>query len=287
MSGANMVKMEDLVLEPDAKMYETIKEAVAAFEDALLDFADSSEEEDNDEDNGGIPSLNLNPASVVKISKSGGWAKGVAREMTGFQLVVDVPVWTPECFADLSTMHSLRDKTLRTLHLIIDDLSLRAGIRTTYRLLSTAQGGAWGCIRVAPFPMSRPKSRQPTSPLAISPVSGNSTSSGRKPVRPNGPSVRTNEALDTPKSSSTAGPPSGSSAFRAVRRSTFAVVDKGQVGGFAGIGGRTLEDPTDSRHKEEVSVRVRDAVARDVWGNIDEGRSYVLAIHCQPALVIT
>jgi hypothetical protein len=51
-------------------------------------------------------------------------------------------------------MQALRDKTLKALHNLIDSLHLR-GIRSTYRLHSTANGGAWGCIRVAPFMSSR------------------------------------------------------------------------------------------------------------------------------------
>ena len=78
-------------------------------------------------------------------------------------------------------MQALRDKTLKALHNLIDSLHIR-GIRSTYRLHSTANGGAWGCIRVAPFMSSRlgPSAsssyhKAPTSPLSsYSPVTPSS-----------------------------------------------------------------------------------------------------------------
>lgn len=110
---------------------------------------------------------------------SKGWRKGVARESVRFQLLVDVPCWEPGCYTDLSTMHALRDKTLKVLHNLVDSLHLR-GVRTSYRLQTTANGGAWGCIRVAPFMSSRlPPSAlshhyHAKSPLSAAPVTPSS-----------------------------------------------------------------------------------------------------------------
>lgn len=311
------------------KPFPTLSAAVTAFEDALLDLADSSSEEEEDEEDG-IEELRLGASAVVagsgsgsghKTSKRGGWAKGAAKEAGGaaFQLVVDVPVWTPDGFAgelmahsfrsskspathqlalspllDLSTMHSLRDRTLRTLHNVIDDLKIRAGVRTSYRLLSTAQGGAWGCIRVAPLRLSGGRGVSSTSSQ-----SARMSSSSNSTSRPVITSRNTLDALDAPKTASptisgVAGAMPSSLPRNMVvnRRTTLAAVEKGRSIGRLAPGENAASaaaqaDMEDDKNKRETGERVRDAVYKDARGNIDEGRYYVLAVGGQPALVIT
>lgn len=187
---------------------------------------------------------------------------------------------------DLSTMHSLRDRTLRTLHNVIDDLKIRAGVRTTYRLLSTAQGGAWGCIRVAPL-----ASRSSSSSSAA----GRAGTSATRSATNGRPAVASRNTLDSvEKSSSGVGAvPQGFPRTLAVnRRTTLAAVDKGRPVGRLATGESNLVADAqaaldDDKNKRETGERVRDAVDKDARGNIDEGRYYVLAVGGQPALVIT
>jgi hypothetical protein len=94
------------------------------------------------------------------------WSTGAAREFSRFQLVVDIPVWSSDCGSDYSTLLQLRDSTLKSLHVIIDNLRLR-GISTTHRICLTnvedrneqgQVGPVYGCIRVAP-PFNTPLSK--------------------------------------------------------------------------------------------------------------------------------
>ena len=147
---------------------------------------------------------------------------------------------------DLSSMQALRDKTLKALHNLIDSLHLR-GIRTTYRLHSTANGGAWGCIRVAPFMSSRlgPNAsfyhhqHHARSPLSYSPVTPSSllmNASRRMTVA---------GALPTAKASTSFG--AGPS------RSKTALLDQ-----------REMDE------KEQVAERVKKALMADGEGVVEE-----------------
>lgn len=96
-------------------------------------------------------------------------------------LIVDYPVWSPGCFqgtlrfshasdseysltrqrTDLSTLQSLREKTLSHIHLLLSHLQNVHNIHATYRLLARSAVSfpttnpspfhhGWGCIRLAP-----------------------------------------------------------------------------------------------------------------------------------------
>ncbi|XAO25836.1 hypothetical protein I312_104666 [Cryptococcus bacillisporus CA1280] len=70
-------------------------------------------------------------------------------------------VWSPGCFQDLSTLQSLREKTLSHIHLLLSHLQNVHHIHATYRLLARSAVSfptsnpspfhhGWGCIRLAP-----------------------------------------------------------------------------------------------------------------------------------------
>ncbi|AFR95778.1 hypothetical protein C343_03884 [Cryptococcus neoformans C23] len=86
---------------------------------------------------------------------SGSW------EAERADLIVDYPVWSPGCFQDLSTLQSLREKTLSHIHLLLSHLQNAHHIHATYRLLARSAVSCpvsnpspfyhgWGCIRLAP-----------------------------------------------------------------------------------------------------------------------------------------
>lgn len=106
---------------------------------------------------------------------SGSW------EAERADLIVDYPVWSPGCFqgklqfrrapdpehslthhrTDLSTLQSLREKTLSHIHLLLSHLQNAHHIHATYRLLARSAVACpvsnpspfyhgWGCIRLAP-----------------------------------------------------------------------------------------------------------------------------------------
>ncbi|KAK8854920.1 hypothetical protein IAR55_003659 [Kwoniella newhampshirensis] len=91
----------------------------------------------------------------VAGSVAGSW------ETERAELIVDIPVWSPGCFQDLSTLHALRDTTLSHTHSLLGYLLNAHSVPATYRLLArsavTPPGGkvspfhhGWGCIRLAP-----------------------------------------------------------------------------------------------------------------------------------------
>ena len=80
-------------------------------------------------------------------SLAGSWEKERA------ELIVDIPVWSPGCFSDLSTLHALRDTTLAHTHALLGYMLETHTIAGTYRLLTRSaaqQGYGWGCVRLAP-----------------------------------------------------------------------------------------------------------------------------------------
>lgn len=80
-------------------------------------------------------------------SLAGSWEKERA------ELIVDIPVWSPGCFSDLSTLHALRDTTLAHTHALLGYMLQTHTIAGTYRLLTRSaaqQGYGWGCVRLAP-----------------------------------------------------------------------------------------------------------------------------------------
>lgn len=204
-----------------------------------------------------------------------GWRKGVAKESVKIQLMVDLPCWEPGCYNDLSSMHALRDKTLQALHVVVDALTIR-GIRTTYRLHSTANGGAWGCIRVAPVLGSK-------LPLQRGQIDGQSST------------FKDKENSETTSSSITAATPAS---LLSIRRSTVANPGNKGVNPLStswnekATGVKSVEDAKKEREremdeKERVAKRVKKALEQDGQGIVEEYRSYLLAINGQPALVLT
>ncbi|KAK4687956.1 hypothetical protein P7C73_g2158, partial [Tremellales sp. Uapishka_1] len=85
-------------------------------------------------------------------ARSSSWEKEKA------ELIVDIPVWSPGCFQDLSTLHALRDTTLSHTHVLLSYLATKHHLPASYRLLarssppssSAAAAYGWGCIRLSP-----------------------------------------------------------------------------------------------------------------------------------------
>jgi hypothetical protein len=83
--------------EPVVRRCKDLKRALQEFEDNLLDEVESSESSSDASDVGEMEM----DGSVRRTRKSKtptGWKKGVARDTPRFQLIVDVPLWTPGCF---------------------------------------------------------------------------------------------------------------------------------------------------------------------------------------------
>ncbi|WVQ82038.1 hypothetical protein IAT38_004166 [Cryptococcus sp. DSM 104549] len=107
---------------------------------------------------GAVDVKQTRPAVPRKASLAGSW------EAEKAELIVDIPVWSPGCFQDLSTLHTLRDKTLSHTHALLAHLLNTHSTPATYRLLArsaVAPGPTsspfhhgWGCIRLAPSSIS-------------------------------------------------------------------------------------------------------------------------------------
>ncbi|WVQ99862.1 hypothetical protein IAU59_007005 [Kwoniella sp. CBS 9459] len=110
--------------------------------------------------------------SVVGSLGGGSW------EAERLELIVDIPVWSPGCFQDLSTLHALRDTTLSHTHALLGHLLNAHTVLASYRLLarscattghshsssSSPYSHGWGCIRLAPSvssPFSTPLELKP------------------------------------------------------------------------------------------------------------------------------
>ncbi|WVR07383.1 hypothetical protein IAU60_004424 [Kwoniella sp. DSM 27419] len=108
------------------------------------------------------PSKPTHTRAVTAPIKSKSAAASVAGswETERAELIVDIPVWSPGCFQDLSTLHALRDTTLSHTHALMSHLLNAHSVPATYRLLArscVAPGKkasryhhGWGCIRLAP-----------------------------------------------------------------------------------------------------------------------------------------
>ncbi|OCF38764.1 hypothetical protein I317_07445 [Kwoniella heveanensis CBS 569] len=100
---------------------------------------------------------------------------GSSWEAERLELIVDIPVWSPGCFQDLSTLHALRDTTLSHTHALLGHLLNTHTVLASYRLLarscattghssSSPYSHGWGCIRLAPSitsPFSAPLELKP------------------------------------------------------------------------------------------------------------------------------
>ncbi|KAJ9097307.1 hypothetical protein QFC21_004976 [Naganishia friedmannii] len=239
--------------EPIVRRCENLQRGLREFEDILLDEVESSESSSDisDVEDMEMTMENAKAQRTRKDERTAEWQKGVARDTPRFQLIVDVPLWTPGCFQDLSSMQDVRDKTLASLHTVVDNLRLRGGVRTTYRLLSTANGGSWGCIRVAPF-MS-------------------STFKHQSFINRNETKVNAPAAL---RRSTFAGP--------ALSHRLF-----GGLGGSLSTHHALLAGGASEDEKQEAARVVKMALEKDGDGVIPEARVFLLALNGQPALIIT
>ncbi|KAJ9125208.1 hypothetical protein QFC22_000162 [Naganishia vaughanmartiniae] len=239
--------------EPIVRRCENLQQGLREFEDILLDEVESSESSSDMSD---VEDMEMTiddekAKRTRKEKRTAGWQKGVARDTPRFQLIVDVPLWTPGCFQDLSSMQDVRDKTLASLHAIVDNLRLRGGVRTTYRLLSTANGGSWGCIRVAPFMAS--------------------TYKHQSFINRNEPRFTAPAAL---RRSTFAGP--------ALSQRLFGGLGCSLSAQHTVLAGGASED-----EKQEAARVVKLALEKDSDGIIPEARVFLLALNGQPALIIT
>ncbi|RSH88603.1 hypothetical protein EHS25_002830 [Saitozyma podzolica] len=97
-------------------------------------------------------------------ARSAGGSLGGSWETERAELIVDIPVWSPGCFQDLSTLHALRDTTLCHTHALLAYLLREHSIPASYRLLARSAIGSgsspsphgWGCIRLAPTVTTSP-----------------------------------------------------------------------------------------------------------------------------------
>jgi hypothetical protein len=83
--------------EPAVRRCEDLRSGLREYEDILLDEVESSESSSDASD---VGEMELDDGGVrrVRKTKRAGWQKGVARDAPRFQLIVDVPLWTPGCF---------------------------------------------------------------------------------------------------------------------------------------------------------------------------------------------
>lgn len=124
----------------------------------------------------------------------------VATGSTKVEFIIDVPVWSPGMWTDLSALSQLRDQTLSTTHSVIHHLSLLdRPITASYKLLarsctSTAcsltkrahphpgqpcPASGWGCIRLLDGSSRRnPSRRSSIDALAAIPAPPSTSGSG-------------------------------------------------------------------------------------------------------------
>lgn len=154
-------------------------------------------------------------------------------------------------------MQDVRDRTLSSLHTIVDNLRLRGGVRTSYRLVPTANGESWGCIRVAPF-------------MSSSMTHGHQSYINRNDQKAAAPA--------------------------AFRRSTFAgptfarnLYVGGSVDstGFLASHANTHAGGTSEDEKQDVARVIKLALENEGDGMIPEANAYLLALNGQPAFIIT
>lgn len=85
--------------EPVVRRCKDLARALREFEDNLLDEVESSGSSSESSD---VGEMEMDDGGVRRARKGKtpptGWKKGVARDMPRFQLIVDVPLWTPGCF---------------------------------------------------------------------------------------------------------------------------------------------------------------------------------------------
>ncbi|WVW85804.1 hypothetical protein I302_107842 [Kwoniella bestiolae CBS 10118] len=117
-----------------------------------------------------------NRLNVPKRNKSVAMGMVGSWEVERAELIVDIPVWSPGCFQDLSTLHALRDTTLSHTHSLLSHLLNAHNTPATYRLLArscvqpnhqhrSSHHHGWGCIRLTPSitsPISAPLELKPS-----------------------------------------------------------------------------------------------------------------------------
>lgn len=84
--------------EPTVRRCEDLARGLRQYEDILLDEVESSESSSDASDVGEMELDDRGVRRTQKTRKTAGWQKGVARDAPKFQLIVDVPLWTPGCF---------------------------------------------------------------------------------------------------------------------------------------------------------------------------------------------
>ncbi|KAI9637268.1 uncharacterized protein MKK02DRAFT_32153 [Dioszegia hungarica] len=117
--------------------------------------------------------LDTDGGKGLKSSRSCAGSVAGSWEIERAELIVDVPVWSPGCFQDLSTLHALRDTTLSHTHSLLAHLMSVHGITASYRLLARSavshgrgdpRHSGWGCIRLAPLALASPAGRAVLKP---------------------------------------------------------------------------------------------------------------------------
>ncbi|WWD02483.1 hypothetical protein V865_000523 [Kwoniella europaea PYCC6329] len=143
----------------------------------LIEMVENVNLSSSQEDSRSIGS-NVKRMNIPKRNKSIAMGMVGSWEVEAAELIVDIPVWSPGCFQDLSTLHALRDTTLSHTHALLNHLLNAHSTPATYRLLArscaqpnhsdhahTAYHQGWGCIRLTPSitsPISAPLELKPS-----------------------------------------------------------------------------------------------------------------------------
>lgn len=192
------------------------------------------------------------------------------------ELMVDIPVWNPGCFQDLSTLHQLRDTTLSHTHAILTHLLANHSIPATYRLLarsgpsSNSSQAGWGCIRLA-APSPRSSQTAPSS-LACSPTHHRRRTSFVKPLRRLSNEVRLSHEhviLDGSDDENEEGDLKGGRGGK----ERLVILKEGYVSGSSDS--EDDEDSADVLVSREIEKR-----------GLKEGAAFLMTLHGQPALIL-
>ncbi|ODN78966.1 hypothetical protein, variant [Cryptococcus amylolentus CBS 6039] len=194
------------------------------------------------------------------------------------ELIVDYPVWSPGCFQDLSTLHTLRDKTLAHTHSLLSHLLNTHSTPTTYRLLARSATSpkpsstrpspfhhGWGCIRLAP---SRAQVRRTSLVQAGRPTFSPRLSLPRLPLHATS-AVDSSSDEESPANS----PRVSARDYREIKLRT----------GFSS----GSSDEEDEAEDEEESADVIVAKEIEKRGGGKEGTVFLMTLFGQPALILT
>lgn len=221
-----------------------------------------------------------------RLTKSVGGSLAGSWEKERAELIVDVPVWSPGCFQDLSTLHALRDTTLAHTHSLLGYLHRSHSLASSYRLLARSTVGAsrqpvgWGCIRLAPSNSSPIAPRKELKPLvrrSSTSLHSGGTRRSSAPVSPTSP-IR-EKTLDEASSRTRRAPPAPEHAIvdEEDEDEEVEVQVKLKGGYISGSGSDAEEEET----ADEIIMKELDRRGSK------EGSAFLMTVFGQPALILT